>query len=163
MVRPIIHTDKRYNQFTPQTVLVTSTSAFDIVHAVALQDANTAKEIVEGSVVKAVYIEIWLTAEITETTGSFQVTLEKVPNWSANATHTQLGLLSTYDNKKNVLYVTRGLAPISTTNPIPVVRQWFKIPKGKQRMGLGDKIIVHVSAITNPLTWCGFFLFKVQT
>lgn len=159
-MKAVIKSTKHFNQFSPTTVLVTSISNFDVLEAVAVPDISTAIEVEEGSLVKQVYLEVWLTSEITETTGAFQLTLEKVPAGATPMTFAQSNSLGSYPNKKNVFYTTRGLSPNSTANPVPIVRGWFSVPKGKQRMGLGDKVIMNITAITNPLTWCGFMLYK---
>ncbi len=125
-----------------------------------MSDINTAIEVEEGSLVKAVFLEVWLSSDDTLVT-SFQVALEKVPAAAPAMTFTTGNSLGSYANKKNVLYVTRGLAPAETFgNPVPVLRGWFKIPKGKQRMGLGDKIVMNITAISNGINWCGFMTYK---
>jgi len=43
----------------------------------------------------------------------------------------------------------------------PILRQWVKIPKTKQRFGLKDKLVLQVFAQgALDLTACGFELYK---
>jgi len=141
-------------------VLVTAINNHTVATAVAVPDVNLVTEVTEGSHIKAVYIEMWITGEVGETEAQFQVMFEKIPAGATAPTFTIGNALTAYVNKKNVFYVTRGIAPISTTTPLPAIKGWFAIPKGKQRMGLGDTLMLSITAITNPLQWCGFFLFK---
>jgi len=71
--------------------------------------------------------------------------------------------LDSYVNKKNILYTTMGLVGPNDEQPLPIIRQWFKIPKGKQRMGSNDTIKLNISAITNGLNYCGFSTNKEYT
>ncbi len=162
-MKPVIKSTKHYNQFSPTTIAAGVLATFDISIAVAVPDISTAIEVEEGALVKAIFIEVWLASDDTAQT-SFQLMIEKIPTWKDTGdyvTFTIANSLGAYSNKKNVLYVTRGLAPASSFgNPVPVVRGWFKIPKGKQRMGLGDKLVMSISAIANGITWCGFMTYK---
>ncbi len=69
--------------------------------------------------------------------------------------------LGAYPNKKNILYTTQGiLADANDGGPtIPLIRGWIKIPKGKQRMGLDDRIVVNITAV-GALRLCGISTFK---
>ncbi len=163
MVKPVIKTTKHYNQFSPTTIASGALSNFDILEAVRVQDISTVIEVEEGAIIKAVYLEVWLTSDDTSQT-SFQLVLQKLPSGVTPGVFAVMNTLGTYDNKKNVLYTTRGLAPANNFgNPVPIVRGWFKIPKGKQRMGLGDKMSLAISAIANGITWCGFMTYKEYT
>ncbi len=160
-MKPIIQSRKHYIQvnLTTETTLATI-NAEQIILAVAPSAVNTAKEVETGSIVKAVYVEMWLTSD--DTAGSsFVMSLEKVDGGvPAAMTYTQSIDLENYVNKKNILYTTMGLVGPNDEQPLPLIRQWFKIPKGKQRFGLGDTFRLNISAITNGLTWCGFFTYK---
>lgn len=134
-----------------------------IVDAVALQDANTSAEVVEGAIVKAVFLEYWVMGEGAQPTFG-NITVEKLPSGITPMTHTQSLTQFTYPNKKNILFTTQGLYGDSNSNPIPVIRQWIKIPKGKQRFGLGDKLVVNFDC-TNPtadegMEVCGTAIYK---
>jgi len=75
-------------------------------------------------------------------------------------TFADMSALNLYTNKKNVLYHTQGLSNDQDADAIPFVRQWFKIPKGKQRFGLADRLYLVVSAIAIDQTICGHMVFK---
>ncbi len=68
--------------------------------------------------------------------------------------------LMVYPNKKNILFYSQGVIGDLTTQSIPVVRNWFLIPKGKQRMGLGDKIVETLTATAAVIQNCGFSTYK---
>ncbi len=95
----------------------------------------------------------------------FTITLEKVPGAGNTITFTESTDLFSYANKKNIIYTTQGLASNDgIAAPIPVIRQWFKIPKGKQRMGLGDTWNLNVSSRgSDDLIMCGFMTYKELT
>ncbi len=159
-MRPVIHSTKHYVQQTRSSVATVSASAIDIIRSVESTVANLVDEVAEGSNVRAVFVEMWLLDSSND--GSFIVVLEKVPGLVGNMTFANANALGTYDNKRNILYVTQGLsANNGVGNPVPIIRQWFKIPKGKQRFGLGEKLKLHiVNNGLNNLEFCGFFTYK---
>ena len=121
--------------------------------------ATASNQVLEGSVVKAVFIEYWLLAG-SQQPGSITLTVMKRVGDSPHMSFTDSATLHTYPNKKNILYTTQGLTPDANGNPIPFVRMWVKIPKGKQRMGLGDQIVVNISANVENATICGVAIYK---
>ncbi len=158
-----IHSDKHYVQMTRSTATAGAANNEDLIIATEGTVANAVDEVVEGAVVKAVFVELWLLD--AGAGGSFVVNLSKAPILNAGPTFTNMNSLGTYVNKKNILYTTQGLtANDGITGPIPVIRQWFKIPKSKQRFGLGDKLILTV-ANNGPqdLFYCGFATYKEYT
>ncbi len=161
-MRPVIQSEKHYNNYSLTTVASTAVSRKDLVKGVALQDVSSAVDVPTGSIVKAVYLEIWIVAASTDV-ATFTLLIEKTSGAPTDITYTQTQNLNTYPNKKNVLYVTQGLFPGNTANPVPVVRQWFKVPKGKQRIGLGDEISVTIAATAQSLEYCGLLVFKHYT
>ncbi len=122
--------------------------------------ANLANEVAEGSAIKAVYVELWLIGGTADQ--FFTITLEKVPGAGNVQTFTESTNLFAYVNKKNILYTTQGLAPNDGVGqPVPVIRQWFKIPKGKQRWGLNDNLNLNIASRGDgTITVCGFFTYK---
>ncbi len=46
------------------------------------------------------------------------------------------------------------------TNSVPLFRGWVKIPKGKQRFGLGDEFIVAFESVGEAAQLCGFSTYK---
>jgi len=159
-LRPIIHSVKHYVQQTRSEVLTVALAQIDIIRSVESTVANLVDEVPEGSNVRAVFVEMWLLD--TANDGSFIVSLEKKPGGFAGQSFTNSNSLGTYENKRNLLYVTQGLSPNNGVgNPVPIIRQWFKIPKGKQRFGLGEKLVLNITNNgLNELEFCGFFTYK---
>ncbi len=149
-----------------QTVLASAavTSLRDVV-AVPIQDVNSSSEVVEGSVIKAIYIELWCNGNTgIEPSTSLVIMVEKAPNGIDNPTFTNMTTLDAYENKKNILYTTQGITSSNTGNPTPFVRQWIKIPKGKQRFGLRDEFRINVATIgAEALSFCGLTIYKSYT
>ncbi len=162
-MKPVIHSQKHYVQQSRSSRATVSTGAIDIIEAVSSADKNLVDEVVEGAVVKAVFVEMWILDSSND--GSFVISLEKVPAMAGNPNFSEMNALGTYQNKKNVLYVTQGLTPNNGVgNPMPIIRQWFKIPKGKQRFGLGDELVLNIANNgLNDLEFCGFFTYKELT
>ncbi len=160
-MRPRVNTEKHYIQFTQATVSAAATSTLTLVEGVAVVDKNNPQEVEEGSIVSAIYCDFWLLSTDTSI-GTYQICLEKLPSAVTSMTHAQALVLNAYPNKKNIFNVAQAIMGDVDTNPIPVLKGWFRIPKGKQRIGLGDKIVVNVSAIINGLIHCGFATYKEQ-
>ncbi len=132
-----------------------------IAQTVNIEPATNAGVVV-GSVIKAIYIEMWLLGESAQPCTATW-TLEKLPNDGTEMTQTQGQDLHSYPNKRNIFHSGQGLIPDSNGNPIPIMRGWYKIPKGKQRMAQGDEILLNISCVgetDNGLEICGLFLYK---
>ncbi len=160
MVRPQVHSTKHYVQFPINQI---STGLREINTVISAQEstvANAANEVREGSSVKAVYFELWL--QNTGTLGEFIMTITKSVEGGTGPTFTEMAALFSYTNKKNVLYTTQGLTSNDgVSGPVNVIRGWVKIPKSKQRFGLGDRLHMNISNVSaNDLNRCGFTLFK---
>ncbi len=162
-MRPVIHSTKHYVQITRSTAAAAATNTEDLVLSVEGTTANLVDEVVEGAIVKAVFVELWLLD--SGNAGSFVITLAKYPSGESALGTAVANALGTWGNKKNILYVTQGLSPNDGIDPpVVLIRQWFKIPRTKQRMGLNDKIRL---TITNnsaqDLFYCGFATYKEYT
>jgi len=120
-------------------------------------DLALASDVRVGAVIKAVFIEIWAASATANLT--IISAFGKLPTGSAAPTFAEMLTLSAYAGKKNLLETHQGLAP-SSGNVVPMYRHWIKIPKGKQRMGLGDVIGVTIAAVGATMTVCGIFVFK---
>ncbi len=155
-----IHSTKHIVQVPISQIGTGTAENLEICEAVESTVANLATEIAEGSVIKAVFVEMWL--QNTTSAGHSILILEKVPIRNLGATFSELGDLFAYDNKKNILFTHQGLTSDDAVgNPLPVVRQWFKIPKGKQRFGLGDALRLSISnPSSGALARCGVFIYK---
>ncbi len=135
--------------------------SIELVQAVAQTAVANTTDVVEGSIVKTVFLEMWIKsfAGAGEDT-KFQLVLEKLTENSDPITFTEMNNLMSYPNKKNILYTSQGIVGDLTTQSIPIVRQWFSIPKGKQRFGLGDELVVTISTTGAVLQRCGLCIFK---
>ncbi len=158
-----IHSVKHLVQF-PFDQISTGTAQNNVlIFAVPLLSVNLAQEVVEGAVIKAVYIELWTQNSAND--GHEVVCVEKTNNNLPGATFTEMATLHTYENKKNILFTHEGLTSNDGVgNPIAVLRQWIKIPKSKQRFGLGDGLALTLSnPSSNNLNRCGLAIYKEYT
>ncbi len=159
-MKPPIVSRKHYVQFTQFTAASAAITAKNLAKAEAVQDVAGFADVTEGSVIKAVYIEFWFVGSDT-TPSTFVCTLEKLVGTSVTPIFTEMTTLDAYHNKKNILYTSQGLLGEQNTNPTPVVRQWFKIPKGKQRFGLNDRLNFHIANLgSQDYLGCGFATYK---
>ncbi len=160
MVRPVVHSVKHYRQIPINQIATGLLESTVLVAAVESTVANTNQEVAEGTLVKAIYLEMWLQNQ--GNLGEFILTLTKVPEAGTGPTFAEHANLFAYTNKKNILYTTQGLTSNDgVSGPVAVVRQWFKIPKTKQRFGLGDRVILSISNVSaGDLNRCGFALYK---
>ncbi len=132
-----------------------------VAEAVVLPATAAASEVKQGAIVKAVYVEIWLGgAGLEGNSTQFSLTVEKISSAGPLMTFAQSLNLGAYPNKKNILYTTQGVLAGENSNTVPVIRNWVLIPKGKQRMGLSDRIMVNVAASGQNIDTCGIFTYK---
>jgi len=148
MVRSTINSRKHIVQFSPLIVALGGINPIPIAEAVQGADGTDRIEVVVGSVIKAVFVEIWCTSDNPTEVGSCNITVEKSPSGLPDMSFVNSQDLFAYPNKNNVLYITQGLVAEGNGTPIPFVRQWIPIPKGKQRMSLGDRIMINIAGIT---------------
>ncbi len=158
-MRPRVRTEKHYVQQSLGTVASGAITSVSIINAVAAP--STAVQVNEGAIISAVYIEMWLTSD-DAAQGTAIVTVEKVIGSSAAMTTAESAALQGYDNKKNVFFTFMGLVSPNVQPAVPSVRGWFKIPKGKQRFGLGDQLRVNIHGQSNGANFCGFMTYKEQ-
>jgi len=163
MVRPQVHSTKHVIQVTLNTVLTGATVGVNLANAVNRQSANLAEEVEEGCTIKAVWLELWLLG--SSNNQFFTMILAKLVGGQGNILNADMVDLFNYDNKKNILYTTQGLLPNDgIAQPINVYKGWIKIPKGKQRFGLGDRIQIAVASRGDASTFfCGLGLYKEYT
>ncbi len=131
-----------------------------LVDSVNAPDANLANEVPEGTEIRAVFIELWTQNSAND--GHEVLILEKCSQDQGGASFAEMAALFTYNNKKNIFFTHEGLTSNDAIgNPIPVMHGWFKIPKGKQRFGLGDSLILTLSnPSSNSLNRCGIAIYK---
>ncbi len=157
-MRPIIHSKKHYVQTSLSTV--TTGAETGTIVALSVETPTAVTHVEEGSSVKAIFWEIWVIGSVSAQ--FFTIIFAKYPGGVNDATITEMAALSDWDNKKNILYCTQGLASNDgIAAPIPIFRDWIKIPKGKQRMGLGDSFKFQVASRgSDDIIHCGFNTFK---
>jgi len=160
MVRPTVHSVKHYVQLAITQIGFGTLEVNNIVNAVNLQLADQGNEVVEGSIIKAIFFELWLQNE--GNLGEFIMTITKDPEGGTGPTFAEQAALFSYTNKKNVFYTTQGLTSNDgVSGPVNVIRGWIKIPKSKQRFGLGDKINMNISNVSSSdLVRCGIAIYK---
>ncbi len=159
-MKQIVHSVKHYIQYPIDQIATGTIQNILLVRGVESTVANLATEVAEGTIIKALQVQLLLQNQ--GNLGEFIVILEKVIAGLTGPTFAQAGALFTYQNKKNILFVSQGLTSNDGVgNPQQIMNEWFKVPKGKQRMGLGDGFmlsIVNVSA--GDLNRCGKTVYK---
>ncbi len=160
MVAPI-NANKHYVHLSNNTLASGAISTVKQVESVVAPAAANSFEVEEGSVVKAIYIEIWLYGQGADgiDTQFFMCTMKK-PSDAPDLTFAQSSNLGAYPNKKNILYTTQGVIGGTNNNSIPIIKNWLLIPKGKQRMGLGDQIVTYITSLGATVQRCGFSTYK---
>ncbi len=158
-----IHSRKHIVQF-PFNPITTGTAEQNLlVDAVPIADVTDPDEVVEGAVIKAVYIELWLQNSAND--GHQIVVVGKGVAGDSGPTFAEMAALDTYNNKKNIFFSHEGLSSNDGVgNPQNILRQWIKIPKGKQRFGLTDRLFMNISnPSSNSLNRCGLAIYKEYT
>ncbi len=160
MVRPQVHSKKHYVQMSRFTVAANAEVDKVLIDSQAINVTNTVEEVVEGSGVKAIYIELWAQSDGNLT--STIVTLAKHPVNLAPFTFAEMAAMGSTANKNNVLFFHQGLASNDAIgNPVNIMRGWYKIPKSKQRFALADRLLLQcASQGSNPVDYCGFATYK---
>ncbi len=155
----MVHSTKHYVQNSLETVVGGTVLTKTFVAAVAVDQKNDVFEVEEGSSIKAIYIEEWLrSASTTGTSG--QAIVYKSEGDTSAPTPAEIAALGDWDNKKNILYTTMGLFNDQDADAINIYKGWLKIPKGKQRFGLNDKLRLSVFMPTVDAHLCGFVTYK---
>ncbi len=162
MVRPMVHSTKHYVQPGLRTIVAGAAEAHVIAEGVAIADVTTNAEVAEGTSIKAIYVEHWIRAGSTSP-GSYICAIYKNPPTGTTFTVAQMAALFDAENKKNILFTSQALTNDQDSSAISIVRGWIKIPKGKQRMGLGDRWIMSTSAVGVDAIVCGLEIYKEYT
>ncbi len=164
-MRPVIKSKKHIVQIAQATVGQAAAVSTKLVEA-AEATGTTPITVEEGAIVKACYVEFWVSQDSASVVGSYTVALAKNPSGLTGPTATNMAALHDWDNKKNILFTAQGLLTPNDGGQVPVLRGWYKIPKGKQRFGLGDDLRLtirnnNVTAI--DINFCGIAIFKEYT
>ncbi len=158
-MKAIINSEKRIVQQTLSTVNEGVTQTALVVECKQDVNPSSPQEVSPGTVVKAVYVEMWffgLGQQQSTTTTVFGKLVGTEPTISS----VEMGDLNAYAGKKNLFEIHQGLVGDVNSNPIPFYRDWIKIPKGKQRMGIGDRLFLAVKGITDDTQFCGLYIYK---
>ncbi len=152
--------------YVPQSPIGIAGGAKDthvIIDAVAQNLVTAVEDVVEGSIIKAVFCEFWIHNETaTGNNGTFTITIEKIPAGQIDPTISQMANLQSYPNKKNVLWTSQGILASfdKGQGAIPIIRTWVAIPKGKQRFSIGDRFVISTSVVEDTFRVCGMFIYK---
>ncbi len=161
-MKAVIHSKKHIFQISQSTV--GQAAVVNTTFANAIEGApSTPQHIAEGANVKACYIEFWLSQDSASTVGSYTIAVFKDPGGNAGMTTAEMAALHDYTNKKNILFTGQGLLTPNDGGQVPVLRGWYKIPKGKQRFGLNDRMIISIrnnNATAIDINFCGLAIFK---
>ncbi len=163
MARPIIHTIKHIVQIDNTAIAAGAISTIKIADAVANTALPTAtSDVVQGAVIKAVWCEMWLKGNgASDEDTRFTAVIYKTPSDVTTPTIANMSNLMAWPNYKNILWTSQGvIGGVGGGQSVPIIRQWLKIPKGKQRMGLDDEINITVLALNTVIQHCGVFVFK---
>ncbi len=161
MLAPI-NTIKHFVARTNTEVVMGTAATLPVVTAVNAPATGSTDEVIQGAIIKAVFLEMWIVNNGSSGNSTQAVmTLEKVTGTGVNPTFTNMLNLMAYTNKKNILQTFQGvIGPKDAVNPMSPLRGWFKIPKGKQRFGLNDRLIFTIATVAIGLRTCGMFIYK---
>ncbi len=163
MVRPQVHSTKHFVQLPINQISTGTVENNFIIIATDVLAKNLNSDVEQGCSIKAVFFEMWVQNE--GTLGEFILTISKQTENGAGPTFGEMADLMNYVNKKNVLFTSQGLTPNDgVSGPVNIIRSWVKIPKSKQRFGLGDTLSISISNVSaNDLVRCGFCTYKEYT
>ncbi len=151
--------------FVPLTKTAVATGAINrhiIVDAITKGlDRTATNQVDEGTQVKAVYVEVWIDGQgASNANTQFVFIISKEPSGAAAPTAAEMLNLQSYANKKNILYTSQGVIGGIQAQSVPIHRGWIAIPKGKQRMGLGDQISFTIAPVGTELDICSMNVYK---
>ncbi len=152
---------KHYVSFTNAQISVGTVAQLECVQGVAQTAVTNTADVVEGSVIKAVYIELWILGQgATGIDTQITMAIYKNPAGLTKMTASDLANAMGYANKKNIFYFTQAVFGDKFTNSVPLFKGWIRLPKGKQRFGLGDQLICSVVSTEQAIQRCGFSTYK---
>ncbi len=164
-MRAVIKSKKHVFQISQATVSQAAVVNTVFVEAKELT-STVPQNVEEGAIVKACYLEFWLSQDSAAVIGSYTLIVHKLPGTAGLPTAANLAAIHDYNNKKNILFTAQGLLTPNDGGQVPVLRGWYKIPKGKQRFGLSDRLLIslrnnNVTAI--DINFCGLAIYKEYT
>ena len=163
-MKPKINSEKHIVQLNRATIAGLSISGLTLVNVVAQSATPTnPPDVTIGTDVKACFVQLWISGQ-NNVQSAVTLFIEKVPNNGSIPSPSVVSLLNEYTNKKNILHTVQGIVgDTGSTNPIPLLNGWYKIPKGKQRFGLGDSLRIIIQAKDTDIEFCGLAIFKAYT
>ncbi len=143
-------------------VALGTSTTLEIVDVVAAPVSPDREKVKEGSVIKAIFFEFWMvTNGGVGTSSQFVMTIEKSPSGVIDPAFSDMLNLGGYKNKKNILYSSQGiLSSDSVAQAVPLIRDWLKIPKGKQRFGSSDRMLITFASVDSAMSVCGISTYK---
>ena len=154
-IRPV-HTKKHYVTLSGSA----NANAISQLTIAAGDSTNNRSGVERGAHVKNIYLEFWVSSHDTSVSAAdfFAVMVAKYEAGDAGPTATNLVDPGGWHNRKNILFYSRGLHS-SVQTPVPVLRNWIKIPRGKSRLGEDDVLALHVTS-NKSYAYCGFTTYK---
>ncbi len=159
-MKATINSSKHIVQHSIDTTASGVVDSITEITAVKVGDVDANNEVREGAVVKAVYFELWLRGNDSAAGSSFVFIVEKTSGNPDAPSAGNMAALDLYVNKKNIFFTSMGLSNALLSQATPILRQWIKIPKSKQRFGLGDRLKTHVFSQSGATLRCGVTIFK---
>ncbi len=122
------------------TFAMTSTiGGLDFALAVDSPTLAVTKEVKRGCLIKAVYLEFWVTGKLADgVLNSFNWYLIKNP--AGSLTRPTPGLEGASDEKRYIFWSGKGLLSSNSAGFAYSKSRWIKIPKRYQRMGSDDRL-----------------------
>ena len=161
-MRARVNTVKHIVQLPLVTVGVGLFNQAVLVDAITKGGARTStRDVEEGAIISACFVEFWIVNE-GNAPGQFVCALLKLPAGVDPPDATDMLNLQAYPNKKNILFTSQGVLQSGAVQAVPIIRNWYKIPKGKQRFGLGDRLVFMTQAVGEDIDRCGVSVYKEQ-
>ncbi len=152
---------KHIVQHTNTVTATANVASHIVVDTLAIGTARaTTADVWEGCVIKAIYFEEWLNNQAADNDGQQIFIICKLPNGVAVPTGTNMLNLSAWENKGNILFTSQGNISNTDAPSQNIIRNWVKIPKGKQRMKLGDRIGAFMAPVGESIADCGLAIYK---
>ncbi len=124
---------------------------------------NGASEVVRGSHVKNMFIELWVAGDGTDLSES-TVTLQfaKMLDDEVAILSNALVLLPNDQQWRNriFLYSKGNVQYKGNAGFVPFFRGWIKIPKSHQKMTQDSNLTLSIASSQNAVSFCGFATYK---
>ncbi len=159
-MRATINSSKHIVQNSLGVIAAGAIGSTTLAAGVSVNAVNLSTEVRDGCVIKAIFLEEWLRGGDDAAGSTYIFILEKVSGDTTPPTVADMANLHAYHNKKNILFTSMGLINDDSSVATPVTRMWHKIPKGKQRFGLDDRIKIHILSQTGSTDFCGCAIYK---